>query len=521
MQKSQPTLEPDPSAGNTAVLRYLSGAGRGKVVTLRNKTLHIIRGKNQDIRIVPADDIIEKDCVATLHLYGTTYELEIIADYEVWVNGERISNNRVLASGDLLELGHTGPVLRFRLYPPGVSPKKTLAEAFSDSLDGARSDGRSSIGRAGWFFTRFTHDLVTQTTVWFRVGVLVLIALLVISVTVLVVQSYRFQKRLSTEAVRIDSIARVLEKTGAEAMRRTDLVQLRKEVEDQLAQAVHRVETLEARSDVIARTLAAVTPSIAFVQGAFGFIDPETEQRLRYIESPPGVYLFTLDDRAALVELTFTGTAFVVSGERILLTNKHVAEPWLADERARIPDGHDLQPMIIRMRAFFPGINEPVEVEPLSSDDEVDLALLKVRGSLGTIAALEFDIEKPQPGDEVLVVGYPLGMAGMLARAKPDFVEQISTDGEVDFWSVGEALSAAGYIKPLASRGIVSQLSDNYVVYDAETAIGGSGGPVLNVNGGVVGINTAVVKGFGGSNLGVLSIYAKQLLIDAEKSDRE
>lgn len=518
MQESQSKLEDD-STAYTAVLRYLSGTRRGQVETLCSRTLHIIRGKDQDVHIVPADGVVETDCVATLHRFGNTYELEIIADAEVWVNGERVTDNRVLASGDLLELGHTGPVLRFRLYSPGVLPKKTLAEAFSDSLDGARSDGRSNISKAGWFFTRFTHDLVTQTTLWFRVGVLALIALLIISVVVLVVQSYRFEQRLSTEAVRIDSIARALEKTGAEAMKKTDVMQMRKEVEDQLAQAVQRVETLEARSDVIARTIASVSRSIAFVQGAFGFLDPETGKRLRYIESPEGVYLFTLDERASVVELTFTGTAFVVTDDGILLTNKHVAEPWLADERARIPDEHGLQPMIIRMRIFFPGIPDAIEVDHLDSDDEVDLALLKARDGLEIIPALEFDIEKPQPGDEVLVVGYPLGMAGMLARASSEFVEKITTEDEVDFWSVGEGLATAGYIKPLASRGIVSQISDNYIVYDAETAIGGSGGPVLNLNGGVVGINTAVVKGFGGSNLGVLSSYAKKLL--AQKAETE
>ena len=520
MQKSRSIPETEPNAGNTAVLRYLSGTRRGQVETLRSKTLYIIKDNEQDLRIVPADGIIEANCVSTLHRSGTTYELEVIGGNDVWVNGERVTENWILRSGDLLELGHTGPVLRFRLHPPGVSPKKTLAEAFADSLDGARSGGRSSISKLSWFFTRFTHDLATQTTLWFRASVIALIVLLIISVLVLVVQSYRFEKRLASEAVRIEGIARMLEKTGAEAMKKTDLMRLREEVEGQLAAAVQRVESLEARSDVIARILATVTPSIAFVQGAFGFVDPESGQRLRYIESTPGMYLFTLDESASLVELTFTGTAFVVADGRVLFTNKHVAEPWLADERARVPDEHGLEPVIVKIRVFLPDLDDPIDVDYLGSDDDLDLALLKARNNLDNITALKFDTEKPQPGDEVVVLGYPLGMAGMLARARPEFVEQITTDGEVDFWSVGEELSAAGYIKPLASRGIVSQVSDTYIVYDAETAIGGSGGPVLNLDGRVVGINTAVVKGFGGSNLGVLAIYAEQLLEQTELGNK-
>ena len=516
MHETQAAGKRDALGAQTAILRYLSGTRRGRVESLRDKTVHVIRENERDVRVVPANGVIEADCIATLHRSGVTYELEVIADNEIWVNGERVIENRVLGSGDLLELGHAGPLLRFRLYPPGVRPKKTLAEAFSDSLNGARSDGRSKIGKAGWFFSRFVHDLATQTTLFFRLSVLLLIVLLVISVIVLVVQSYRFERRLTTEAVRIENIARLLEKTGAEATKKTDFTQLRQQVEVQLSEAVRRVETLEARSDVIARTLAAVTPSVAFVQGAFGFVDPDTGQRLRYVESPRGIYLFTLEEEAALVELTFTGTAFVVDGGRFLLTNKHVAEPWLADERAKIPDEHGLHPTILKMRAFFPGLDQPVDVEHLRSDDAVDLALLKARDGIDKVTALKFDTRIPDPGDEVLVVGYPLGMAGMLARAAPEFVARISTEDEANFWSVGEGLSAAGYIKPLASRGIVSQISDNYIVYDAETAIGGSGGPVLNIDGGVVGVNTAVVKGFGGSNLGVLSVFAERLLQQAD-----
>jgi len=50
---------------------------------------------------------------------------------------------------------------------------------------------------------------------------------------------------------------------------------------------------------------------------------------------------------------------------------------------------------------------------------------------------------------------------------------------------------------------------------DAETTHGGSGGPVLDINGEAVAINTAIIPEYGGSNFGLPVIYARSLLIEA------
>jgi S1-C subfamily serine protease len=328
---------------------------------------------------------------------------------------------------------------------------------------------------------------------------------LVISVVVLAVQNIRLQKHMFSEAIRIDGIAEALKKTGAEAIRREDLADLRKVVEG-------RLESLEARTGELARIFAAIEGSIAFVQGTYGFIDPASGKPLRYTESPEGVYLFSAEEDGELVELTFTGTAFLVSPEGLLMTNKHVAEPWLGDERSEVPTELGLKPEHRRMRVLFPGSTEAFEVRPVLTSDEADLALLMKAGErILDVGALRFQMESPRPGDEVLVVGYPLGIAGMLVRTSSGFMDQARQEG-VDAWQLVDLLAEGGYIRPLASRGIVSQISDQYVVYDAETATGGSGGPVLDASGSVVAINAAIVSGFGGSNLGVLSMYARRLM---------
>ncbi len=47
------------------------------------------------------------------------------------------------------------------------------------------------------------------------------------------------------------------------------------------------------------------------------------------------------------------------------------------------------------------------------------------------------------------------------------------------------------------------------MVYDADTTHGGSGGPVLDVNGAAIAINTAIIPDHGGSNFDVPVVFAR------------
>ena len=72
--------------------------------------------------------------------------------------------------------------------------------------------------------------------------------------------------------------------------------------------------------------------------------------------------------------------------------------------------------------------------------------------------------------------------------------------------------SQADLSRPLASRGLVSQVTPASVVYDAETTRGGSGGPVLSLGGEVIAVTHGVLEGFGGSNLGVPAGEVRDLI---------
>jgi serine protease Do len=71
-------------------------------------------------------------------------------------------------------------------------------------------------------------------------------------------------------------------------------------------------------------------------------------------------------------------------------------------------------------------------------------------------------------------------------------------------------------IRPTTTQGHIGDVLQDKIVYDAATTSGGSGGPLFNRNGKVIGINFAILKDFGGSNLAVPASYANDLLKESE-----
>jgi len=75
-----------------------------------------------------------------------------------------------------------------------------------------------------------------------------------------------------------------------------------------------------------------------------------------------------------------------------------------------------------------------------------------------------------------------------------------------------EKLARRNLIRPLVTQGHIGDVLTDRIVYDAQTTSGGSGGPLINRDGRVIGVTFAVVKDFGGSNFGVPIRYAQMML---------
>ena len=281
------------------------------------------------------------------------------------------------------------------------------------------------------------------------------------------------------------------------------------------------MQALEARSEAPARVVATSSQSVVLLQGAYGFVEPTSGQPLRFVglgedglplRSPEGSPLVALGGEGPVLESFFTGTAFVATVDGLLLTNRHVVLPWEFDDAAKMVISQGLVPVMRRLQGYLPGVSEAFRVGLVVASDSADLAVLECSVVTDTVPVLPLAHDPPDSGEEVIVLGYPTGIRALLARADEEFMVELASNQNLDFWAVAALLARAGHIAPLASRGIVAQVTPSAIVYDAETTRGGSGGPVLDLEGRVVAVTTAIVPEFGGSNLGVPAQRARELV---------
>ena len=75
-----------------------------------------------------------------------------------------------------------------------------------------------------------------------------------------------------------------------------------------------------------------------------------------------------------------------------------------------------------------------------------------------------------------------------------------------------EELARRSLIRPITTQGHIGDVLPDKIVYDAQTTSGGSGCPLFNDEGKIIGINFALAHEFGGSNFAIPVGYGKSLL---------
>ncbi|MDP9173677.1 MAG: trypsin-like peptidase domain-containing protein [Planctomycetota bacterium] len=202
---------------------------------------------------------------------------------------------------------------------------------------------------------------------------------------------------------------------------------------------------LQTKFQAIARRVAPSVVAISAAETAFA-----TDDTQRAADMNPKKLEELLDKTTRTV-----GTGFIIDADGFILTNEHVIEEsqqyWVTT------DDHKVYPAIV-----------------VGADPRADLAVLKIPASHLPVA--QFAVSNaPQRGQWAITLGNPYGLA---------------TEGEMAM-SVGVVSAVDRSLPKLAEKE--NRLYSNLIQTTAQINPGNSGGPLFDVNGEVIGINTAVI----------------------------
>jgi serine protease Do len=290
----------------------------------------------------------------------------------------------------------------------------------------------------------------------------------------------------------------------------------------QLLKTQSQVQRLENESRSAEAIVHKYGPSVCLLHVIVELRDKHSGQILRIAADPTGKPL--VDDKGMItlqtsgkgppMQFHLFGTGFLVASDGHLLTNHHVAEPWWSDEELKELVGRGADAFALSYMAYFPGSSAGIAVQVDRLSEVADLAALKLKGPPPPDAAsLQLDdrSEASVPGDPVILIGYPTGIEGILARADSDVTRKLAENAH-DVTDIVSQLAAQHLIRPTITQGHIGDVLNDKIVYDAATTVGGSGGPLFNHDGKVIGVNTAILRDFGGSNMAIPVRYTHELL---------
>jgi len=443
-----------------AIFVHLSGSKRGKTELFTDSKISVGTDPSCNLSFDQSIDKSTSPFHAEINLQECDYILKDLDSAKgTFVNNRQIKEV-VIHDGDLIEYGDNGPRTRFRIKTEEGDVCKPFREILADSMDIAREPqkGRKLI-TATAFFKSLLTEAFTQSSAKFKLVTAFIFFLTFIGIITLVYNIY-----------------------------------------SSLTETTKRVELLEFESAIGEKIIKDFSRGVCLIQCSFSLVDEVSGKPLKSWRD------------GSLLTNKLTGTGFIIGNGKVL-TNRHVAEPWWQQTTHAIPVEPGLKPRLEIFRAFFPDVADPVPLKVEKVSDIADVALLSFDPEGIEIPELELDLSGKDAieGEAVVLLGYPAGMNALYAKSDPEIGQEIS---KLPFLEAAQELSNQRLIKPIATQGHISDVLNKRIIYDAQTTVGGSGGPLFNNKGEVIAINYGIFRGFRGANFGVPIKYALELIED-------
>ena len=284
------------------------------------------------------------------------------------------------------------------------------------------------------------------------------------------------------------------------------------ELDARLKQTDSRIGKLENEARIAQDIVKNYSNSVCLIYAIVGFRDRTSGARLRFagidangnpLADEKGSAIVTTSGGTRPVYMHVFGSGFLIDAAGHILTNHHVLQPWWHDAQA-IPVPMDtFEPTIESLSAYFPGSETALVVRVQSLSDDFDLGVASVDLPESHPRPVAIERQVAISGSPVVLIGYPTGLEGILARLDEATLKGIAQAVGNNTEGLVQELARRKLIRPLVTQGHLGVVGPDRLVYDAQTTHGGSGSPVFNANGRVIGVNFAILSGFSGSSFAV------------------
>lgn len=463
-------------------LKVLTGHSAGLVAVFSKSQITFGRHPSSDLRFDADHELDVSSRHAAIGRRGDQWYIRDLGSTNgTLVNGHRIAEETKLDDTDQIRLGAHGPIVEFRLVSDSTPDTLSFGRP-SQAAQAVRPSVASAPAPAKGSTTQRIRAEVRRQTRSLRALTGVLFALLVVVVAGFWAYNRRLAHQREAEArllqARIDSVlaasqAAVQSLKGqmaglADALRRSqsEVERLNRELAQARASGDDRqVAALRARLNSAAEVLRYQQVAAQVDYSAIYQANQDAVAMI-YVEFGPGE--------------VFTGTAFAISRDGVMITNRHVVAGPDGTKRAR------------RIGIKFADSDQTFAAQLLSvsPDPGADLAVVKVdiRGGNPAVRALATEAQI-RPGDPVAIIGFPLGAELPSDRRGTGTVARTSL-----------------------TAGTVSKVLSDLVQVDGYGAEGSSGSPIFDREGNVVAVLYGGQPGTGGRIVfGVPASHAAKL----------
>jgi serine protease Do len=506
--------------------------------------VHIVSGDDKHTEVLTRDRIrigSSEDCDVHLRSsdlplppgqFGTVMELArtnghyFVAGFDrgldITHNGRPLEINKKIRDGDEVRINTTNlwmTFFPFRALPalvPGSRHETQVAPFIEQAAMEAAATPRRDDAKV--FLREFTRELVREINWTTKLVSLIIVLALVVGMLYIgasLLKELREGRRLiDAQRAQLEQMKTQGEKANEQlSTQLSDLGRSNKEIRDSLSLAV------KLRSD-FGRGVCLISGSFIFVEQGTGrpfrYPEAQTNEEGTVLQNGNESLPLTPEGKGTIAEFEFVGTGFYVGGGYVL-TNRHVAQPWRADERAQSLNSTVTgKPRLRRLNAYFPDRPQPIALKFQGAAERDDLAVctLDVKDIPQEIPVLP--LEKNQDaavvGTTVVMMGYPSGPDRLLALLDEAEARGIQARYGGSLESLLGFLSDNRHIQPLTTQGHITDLDPRRIVYDARTSEGGSGAPLFGPSGKVIGINFAIFTENSASNFAVPVRFAIPLL---------